>query len=173
MAQKFTKKGVTYLSSTGEVVDCLFCRIQRKEEPAAIVFENEDFVVFMTIKPATHLHLLVTPRQHIQNVDALVSLKGVDMVNRLVEVGKVALGEYAADAQFSFHVPPLNSIDHIHLHAIATPSSMGLRGMMKYRQDTFYCQSPEMVIKRLEQQPMVGDSDQSSEVVNKSKKSKI
>ena len=150
--KKFTKKGVTYLSSTGEVLECLFCKIQNREEPGSIVYEDEGFVVFKTIKPATHLHLLVTPREHIKNVDSLKGRKGVELVNRLVEVGKIALGDYAADAQYSFHVPPLNSIDHIHLHAIASPSTMDFIGRRKYQQNTFYCQSPEMVINRLMKQ---------------------
>jgi len=149
---RYTKKGVTYLTSTGEVVDCLFCRIQKREEPATIVHEDDQFVVFKTIKPASHLHLLVTPREHIKNVHSLKGRQGIDLVNKLVEVGKVALGEHANDAQFCFHVPPLTSIDHIHLHAIADPSTMNFFGRKKYLQGTFYCHSADMVIKRLEKE---------------------
>jgi diadenosine tetraphosphate (Ap4A) HIT family hydrolase len=149
---KVTKKGVTYLSSTGEVVDCLFCRIQKKQEPATMVYEDEDFVVFKTIKPASHLHLLVTPRVHIQNVHSLKGQCGADLVRKLVEIGKIALGEYATDCQFSFHIPPLNSIDHLHLHAIASPSTMSFWGGQKYRQNSFFCQSADMVIAKLQEQ---------------------
>lgn len=161
---KFTKKGVTYLSSTGEVVECLFCKIQKREEPGNIVYEDDSFVVFKTIKPATHLHLLVTPREHIKNVDSLKGRGGVELINKLVEIGKVALGEFAADAQFSFHVPPLNSIDHLHLHAIASPSTMGFIGRRKYQQNTFFCQSPSTVIERLlKQSEEEGEKCDSSE----------
>lgn len=145
-----TKKGVTYLVSTGEVLECLFCKIQNREEPGTITYEDESFVVFKTIKPASHMHLLVTPRQHIRNVNSLSGAAGVALVEKLVEIGKVALGQYAEGAQFSFHVPPLNSIDHLHLHAIASPETMSMWSARKYHQDTFYCQSPEMVIRKLQ-----------------------
>lgn len=144
-----TKKGVTYLASTGEVLGCLFCRIQKREEPGTITYEDDSFVAFKTIKPATHLHLLITPREHIKNVDSLTGREGVALIEKLVEIGKVALGKYAEGAQYSFHVPPLNSIDHLHLHAIASPESMGTWSARKYHQDTFYCQSPEMVIRSI------------------------
>jgi diadenosine tetraphosphate (Ap4A) HIT family hydrolase len=161
MNKVVTKKGVTYLSSTGEVIDCLFCRIQKKQEPSTMVYEDADFVVFHTIKPASHLHLLVTPRIHIQNVHSLKGQVGADLVTKLVEIGKVALGEYSTDCQFSFHIPPLNSIDHLHLHAIASPSSMNFWGSQKYRQDTFFCQSAEMVIaKLLEQERLIDGAGQ-------------
>lgn len=149
LMKQVTKKGVTYLVSTGEVLECLFCKIQNREEAGTITYEDENFVAFKTIKPASHLHLLITPRKHIQNVNSLSGLTGIAMVEQLVEIGKVALGEYANGAQFSFHVPPLNSIDHLHLHAIASPETMGFWSARKYQQDTFYCQSPEMVIQRL------------------------
>lgn len=144
--QKVTRKGVTYLTSTGEVIDCLFCRINERKEPGTIVYEDESFVVFKTIQPATHLHLLVTPRQHIRNVHSLHGVEGANIVKKLVEVGKIALGEYKDDCQFSFHIPPVNSIDHLHLHAIASPSTMRVWTKQKYRQDTFYCKSADTVI---------------------------
>lgn len=164
-----TKKGVTYLTSTGEVIDCLFCRINDKREPGTIVYEDESFVVFKTIKPATHLHLLVTPRQHIKNVHSLNGMDGVNLVKKLVEIGKIALGEFEKDCQFSFHIPPLNSIDHLHLHAIASPSTMSFWSTQKYRQDTFFCQSAESVMQQL----LLKDTRKSAEQAGKGDVSKL
>jgi len=153
------KKGVTYLATTGEVVDCLFCRIMKRQEPGSIVYENDSFVVFKTIKPASHLHLLVCPREHIKNVFSLSGRDGADLVRKLVEIGKIALGEYANDSQFSFHIPPLNSIDHLHLHAIASPKTMTFLNSRKYHQNTFFCQSADSVIERLLQEKRDGNQD--------------
>ncbi|KAJ1416464.1 HIT-like domain-containing protein, partial [Ochromonadaceae sp. CCMP2298] len=133
----------------GAVTDCLFCRIQKREEQGTIVFEDEDFVVFKTIKPATHTHLLVTPRRHIRDLDSLQGAEGAALVREMVAVGKIALGQYADDAQFCFHVPPFTSIDHLHLHAIAQPGSMGRYGRMKYSQGTYYCRNAESAIRKL------------------------
>jgi diadenosine tetraphosphate (Ap4A) HIT family hydrolase len=149
MMNRFTRKGVTYLSSTGEVVDCLFCRINDRKEPGTIVYEDESFVVFKTIKPATSLHLLVTPRVHIQNVHSLKGEEGAEMVRKLKDVAMVALGEHAPGSQLCFHVPPLNSIDHLHLHAIAKPETMSFWAARKYHLGTFFCQSADAIIASL------------------------
>jgi diadenosine tetraphosphate (Ap4A) HIT family hydrolase len=146
---RVTRKGVTYLTTTGEVVDCLFCRINARKESGTIVYEDDSFVVFKTIQPATHLHLLVTPREHIMNIRSLRGADGADLIKKMVDVGKVALGEYADDSQFCFHVPPINSVDHLHLHAIASPSTMKMWTAQKYRPNTFFCQSAAAVIDKL------------------------
>jgi diadenosine tetraphosphate (Ap4A) HIT family hydrolase len=146
---RVTRKGVTYLTTTGEVVDCLFCRINARKEAGTIVYEDDSFVVFKTIQPATHLHLLVTPREHIKNIRSLHGVEGADLVKKMVDVGKVALGEYADDSQFCFHVPPINSVDHLHLHAIASPSTMKMWTAQKYRPNTFFCQSAAAAIHKL------------------------
>jgi diadenosine tetraphosphate (Ap4A) HIT family hydrolase len=113
------------------------------------VYEDDSFVVFKTIQPATHLHLLVTPREHIMNIRSLRGADGADLIKKMVDVGKVALGEYADDSQFCFHVPPINSVDHLHLHAIASPSTMEMWTAQKYRPNTFFCQSAAAVIDKL------------------------
>lgn len=150
-------KGVTY-NLAGDVVSCLFCRIQKREEPGTIVFEDDKYVAFRTIAPASNLHLLITPREHIQNVRSLQGEEGALVVEDLVRVGRIALGEHGDDALYCFHVPPFNSIDHLHLHAIAQPERMSLLGSAKYTTGTWYCQSAEQVIKRLkaEQAPCKG-----------------
>lgn len=112
------KKGVTYDAVTGAVKSCLFCRIARREEPGTIVFEDSQFVVFKTIAPASSEHLLVTPRKHIRNLKSLSGPKDAALIREMIEVGRAALGVNAKGAHFSFHVPPYNSIDHLHLHAI-------------------------------------------------------
>lgn len=145
------RKGVSYNRSTGEIVDCLFCRIQRGEEPARVVFEDSDVVVFKTIKPYTHTHLLAIPRTHIQNARSLRGSDGAQVVRQLVAAGEHALGpKYAPDALYCFHMPPINSIDHLHLHVIASPSSLSMRGAIKYNTWMYHCQSAARTIELLE-----------------------
>ncbi len=48
--------------------DCLFCKIAAKELPSQTVFENELVMVFKDIKPVAPVHLLVIPKEHIDNV---------------------------------------------------------------------------------------------------------
>lgn len=99
------KKAVTY-NHSNLPIDCLFCRIHKRIEPGTIVLENEEFVVFKTISPASHTHLLITPREHIQNLDALGGKEDSELLERMVLFGRESIGDFANDAQYCFHVPP-------------------------------------------------------------------
>lgn len=44
--------------------NCIFCKIVRKEVPANIVYENNDFLVFVDIHPQTPGHCQVIPKKH-------------------------------------------------------------------------------------------------------------
>jgi histidine triad (HIT) family protein len=51
------------------VADCLFCRIVNREIPAAIVYEDDSFMVINDINPAAPVHLLIIPRIHIASLN--------------------------------------------------------------------------------------------------------
>ncbi len=44
--------------------NCIFCKIAKKEIPAEIVFENDDFLAFLDIRPQSPGHTQVIPKQH-------------------------------------------------------------------------------------------------------------
>jgi len=44
--------------------DCIFCKIVRGEAPSSIVFENEEVLAFMDIRPVHEGHTLIIPKQH-------------------------------------------------------------------------------------------------------------
>jgi diadenosine tetraphosphate (Ap4A) HIT family hydrolase len=46
------------------VSDCLFCGIVAGDVEASRVYEDEDVVAFMDIRPVTRGHTLVVPRRH-------------------------------------------------------------------------------------------------------------
>lgn len=43
---------------------CLFCKIVSKEEPAEVVWENEDFLCITNKYPVAPVHVLVIPKDH-------------------------------------------------------------------------------------------------------------
>jgi len=51
--------------------DCLFCRIARKEIPAALVYEDELIVAFRDINPVAPVHILLIPKEHVENIAVL------------------------------------------------------------------------------------------------------
>ncbi len=44
--------------------NCIFCKIINKEIPANIVYENDDFLAFLDIRPQSPGHTLVIPKSH-------------------------------------------------------------------------------------------------------------
>ena len=44
--------------------DCVFCRIVRKEIPAEIIYEDDDFIAFLDINPQSPGHTQIVPKEH-------------------------------------------------------------------------------------------------------------
>ena len=45
--------------------NCVFCKIVKGEIPCDKVYEDKDFLVFLTIEPVSSGHLLVIPKKHV------------------------------------------------------------------------------------------------------------
>jgi histidine triad (HIT) family protein len=50
---------------------CIFCKIVRGEIPVERTLETEHAIVFPDASPATPIHHLVIPKQHIASLDAM------------------------------------------------------------------------------------------------------
>lgn len=55
------------------MADCLFCKIAAKQIPASIVHEDAELVAFKDIAPQAPVHVLIVPKVHIDNLNALES----------------------------------------------------------------------------------------------------
>lgn len=51
--------------------ECLFCRIVRKEIPAAVVYEDDTLLAFKDIAPQAPVHLLIIPKAHCEGLGDL------------------------------------------------------------------------------------------------------
>lgn len=47
---------------------CLFCRIASGEIPSSKVYEDDELLAFHDIHPAAPVHLLIVPKEHIENL---------------------------------------------------------------------------------------------------------
>lgn len=52
-------------------MDCLFCKIIKKEIPAKIVFEDDQSLAFRDINPQSPTHILVIPKKHFLNISEM------------------------------------------------------------------------------------------------------
>ncbi|GLH71964.1 histidine triad nucleotide-binding protein [Geothrix limicola] len=48
--------------------ECLFCKIARKEIPAAVVYEDDTLLAFKDIFPQAPVHLLIIPKVHCEGL---------------------------------------------------------------------------------------------------------
>ena len=51
--------------------ECLFCKIARKEIPAALVYEDADLLAFKDIFPQAPVHLIIIPKAHCEGLGDL------------------------------------------------------------------------------------------------------
>ena len=68
-------------------MDCIFCKIVKKEIPAKILFEDELVVAFPDIHPFAPVHILIIPKEHIETIADLQD-KHEKLTGRLVMTAK-------------------------------------------------------------------------------------
>jgi len=105
------------------MADCLFCRLIRREIPAAIVFEDDHLVAFNDINPQAPLHALVVPKRHIDSLNALTAeddgLVG-EMIRRAAAIAREkGFADRGYRTVFNTNAEAGQTVFHIHLHVLA------------------------------------------------------
>ncbi|MFA6096561.1 MAG: histidine triad nucleotide-binding protein [Candidatus Paceibacterota bacterium] len=103
-------------------MDCIFCKISKKEIPANVVFENEDIIAFKDINPVAPVHVLVIPKKHIESV---VDVKDSDealMGKMIIAAKKIAEQMKISESGYKLLVRVGKNggqeIGHIHMHLL-------------------------------------------------------
>ncbi|XP_027361624.1 bifunctional adenosine 5'-phosphosulfate phosphorylase/adenylylsulfatase HINT4 isoform X2 [Abrus precatorius] len=108
----------------GGTASCVFCKIATKSSPTTLLHSDDKVVAFQDINPSAFRHYLVIPAAHIPTVKDLQRRSDdYSLVNHMLEVGRMLLLRDAPQSKyrFGFHQPPLNSVNHLHLHCLALP----------------------------------------------------
>lgn len=144
-------KQVTY-NEDGTVRECLFCKIAtRTAAPTETVPFAENslgtLAAFYPRTPSAATHILVAPKQHIRSV---LQLSERPLLEEMLRFGTELLSADIAkredsaanttEARFVFHVPPMTTVDHLHLHCLAPPFKGPLTDTL-YTPDTAWCMS--------------------------------
>jgi len=101
--------------------DCVFCKIIKGEFDSAKIYEDNDVLAFLDIKPVTKGHVLVIPKQHSENIFDISE----DNLQKIIVVGK----KLAERIQNVLHTDGIRlsqsngavagqEIMHFHLHII-------------------------------------------------------
>jgi histidine triad (HIT) family protein len=108
---------------------CLFCRIARGEEPAAIVLETPAIVVFLDHRPLFPGHCLVVPREHVDTLGDLPPSLTAPLFDVAAQVARAIEPALAADGSFvAVNNRVSQSVPHLHVHVVPRRKGDGLRG---------------------------------------------
>jgi histidine triad (HIT) family protein len=101
-------------------MDCVFCKIAKKEIPSSLIFENKDLIVFKDIEPSAPVHYLVVPKEHIQSIAHLEG-NHKDILASLIYTAKdeaKKLGLKGYKLVFNVGREGGQVVDHLHLHLL-------------------------------------------------------
>ena len=68
-------------------MDCIFCKIAKKEIPSKIIMETENSIAFLDAFPLSQGHTLVIPKKHfaqIQDMSSDMNQKLFDTVHKMI-----------------------------------------------------------------------------------------
>jgi histidine triad (HIT) family protein len=104
------------------MADCLFCRIVKRQIPAAVVHETETTLAFRDINPKAPVHVLVIPKEHIENFIHVekrhVALIG-DIHETIREVARMEKVETTGFRVIVNNGPDAGqAVSHLHYHVL-------------------------------------------------------
>ena len=102
--------------------NCLFCRIQSGELPSQEVTSTDTTFAFRDINPGAPTHVLVIPREHIENADEIRPEHAQVLADLFATAQHVARSEGIEQSGYRlvFNVgdDTGNSVPHLHLHVM-------------------------------------------------------
>lgn len=101
--------------------DCLFCKIARREVPAAIVAEAEGLLAFKDIHPQAPTHLLIIPTEHLPTVSDTTEAHTA-LLGRAIQFASRLAKQYQLEAGYRLVVNSGSqagqTVWHVHLHLL-------------------------------------------------------
>ena len=100
---------------------CPFCKMVKYELHAAIVYQDDDVLAIMDLYPATPGHVLVLPKQHIENIYSLregLASRIMVAATKIAKAIKLQLSPDGLNLIQSNGVAAGQTIPHFHLHIV-------------------------------------------------------
>ncbi len=102
-------------------MDCLFCKIIKKEVASEIVYEDDKILAFKDINPQAPIHLLIVPKKHIPSVDHVEFQDKELMGDLILAAQKIAKEKKLRGYKLQINVGRSAGqiVDHLHLHLLS------------------------------------------------------
>ena len=100
-------------------MECIFCKIAKKEIPSKIITETKNSIAFLDVFPLSQGHTLVIPKIHYEKVQDMTVMDNTDLFNTVHKV--ISKVDKLTDATLLAIHNGKNSgqeIPHVHVHLI-------------------------------------------------------
>lgn len=103
-------------------MDCLFCKMASGQIKPDVVYEDDHVLVFRDIAPQAPVHVLLIPKKHVANLDALTGDDAALAGHILLTAGRVARQLGVADSGFRLasncNAQGGQTVYHLHFHLL-------------------------------------------------------
>ena len=134
----------------GEPSSCVFCGYASQQRERSLVHQDECVVAFQSKHPAASFHYLVIPREHVGTVRDLTK-QNIPLLRHMEQVGLQLVhnlgGAGSKATLFGFHVPPYNSVDHLHMHCFVLPFLNPFKGIKYLPNSPWFCTMGQLLTK--------------------------
>lgn len=116
---------------SNQSTDCIFCSIVAKKIPAHVVYEDDEILAFLDIRPINPGHTLVIPKVHVASLnelDLMLAGRQFQVAGRIAAALRKSglkcegINVWLADGKAAFQ-----EIPHIHIHVIPRFVGDGIR----------------------------------------------
>lgn len=99
-------------------MDCVFCKIRDRIIPKVFTYEDKDVMVFPDIYPVKPVHLLIIPKQHIED---LLMMNDSGLMMKLIKIAQEMIKKFSLENKgyrFGINGGGAQAINHLHIHLI-------------------------------------------------------
>lgn len=111
-------------------MDCIFCKIAKKEIPSTIVLENDSLIAIKDLNPQAPSHILIMPKRHFSTILECKD-KGLlgDMLSMATQAAeKLGVSKKGFRVVINTNEDGGQTILHLHMHLLAGRPLSGMMG---------------------------------------------
>lgn len=111
-------------------MDCIFCKIAKKDIPSAVVLESDSLIAVKDINPQSPTHILIMPKKHYAT---LLECKDKALLGDMLPMANQVAEKLGVDKKGFRIVINTNSeggqtVFHLHMHLLAGRPLSGMMG---------------------------------------------
>jgi histidine triad (HIT) family protein len=110
-------------------MNCVFCRIMKKEIPASVVHEDEHTLAFMDLGQVNPGHVLVALKAHAENIYALDDAQAAAVFRSAARVARAIRTAFAPQGLSVYQAngaPAGQTVLHLHIHLVPRHEGDGM-----------------------------------------------